>query len=542
MVAKRTLVSWIGTADLTCLAANLDDERRDELLAALPRRPGAAAPPPGATGPIKTLLESREFDDVHLVNSLSVPNWTLEAFREHLRVDGDVRDAGSLNPTNYEQVFPVCESVLAEAITAAGESGCDLAIHLSSGSPAIAAMWILLGKSRYPATFYQTHGGNAWQEEIPFDIRMEFVPELVRGSDAAFQRYVSTDPHMREAFQDITGSNAALADAKARAYRIAIRNVPAMLLGESGTGKEVFARAIHAASPRRKAAFVPVNCAAIPRELLESELFGHEEGSFTGATARRQGAFAMADGGTLFLDEIGDMDPELQAKLLRALQPQKDSETGEFYNSIRPVGAERDVRVSVRVVSATNHDLLADVGNGAFREDLYYRLAGFTLRIPSLRERRDDVPELARTLLEDINAMFRLDEHGYQDRVLSTEAEAALTRQEWPGNVRQLQAVLLQAAALCDGPVLGEEDIDGALSESHVVRDGRVLDRPMDDGFSLQELLDDVERTYIQRALRETDGVKAQAARLLGFPNATTLTNHMNRLGIAAERSGRSTE
>jgi DNA-binding NtrC family response regulator len=221
-------------------------------------------------------------------------------------------------------------------------------------------------------------------------------------------------------------------------------SLPILLLGEPGTGKELFARAAHRLSPRANHAFVPVNVAAIPPELFESELFGHVKGSFTGAVADRRGYFAEADRGTVFLDEIGELRPEHQVKLLRILQDKT------FYR----VGASRPTTVDVRVVAASNRDLERGAAEGWFREDLYFRLKGLVLHLPPLRDRPGDVPLLAMRLFGEIAA-----ELGRRALTLSEEAVDALRRHDWPGNVRELQNVLRQAATLADGPVVTAKDL-----------------------------------------------------------------------------------
>ena len=244
------------------------------------------------------------------------------------------------------------------------------------------AIWVLLGKSRYPATFYQTHDGRAWKTEIPFDLAFDFVPELLHSPDLSLQHLAARSPQEIAGFNQIIGNSKAIRLAVGRAQKAAIRDVPVLILGETGTGKELFARAIHDASHRQGGPFLAINCAAIPQELLESELFGHKKGAFTGASADHAGAFEQADGGTIFLDEIGECAPGMQSKLLRVLQPPPG--TGPCHRVFRRVGETRDRTSDVRVIAATNRDLLQEVEAHRFREDLYYRLAVITLKIPAV--------------------------------------------------------------------------------------------------------------------------------------------------------------
>lgn len=269
-----------------------------------------------------------------------------------------------------------------------------------------------------------------------------------------------------------------------RTAPIARTAAPVVILGESGTGKEVLARALHANGDRRSEPFVPVNVAALPSELLETELFGHVKGAFTGAVAAREGLMAAADKGTLFLDEIGEMPPPLQAKLLRALQD------GE----IRPVGGTKSRRVDVRIICATHRDLRALVAAGEFREDLYYRLKVFVLRVPPLRERVADIVPMARMFLERDGASIRL----------TKPAVALLERHSWPGNVRELQNAMTHAAALSAGRDIDVEHLPDDLGLPHVASASV-------DFRSLAQ----VEHAHILRVLEACGGNQQEAARIL---------------------------
>jgi DNA-binding NtrC family response regulator len=277
----------------------------------------------------------------------------------------------------------------------------------------------------------------------------------------------------------------------ARTVPIASSHAPVVLLGESGAGKEVLARAIHANSPRRRGAFVAVNMAALPADLLESELFGHAKGAFTGATAASEGLMRAAHGGTLFLDEIAEMPLALQAKLLRAL------DSGE----VRPVGDVRTSTVDVRIVCATNQDLRRYVDEGRFRADLYYRLKVFLLRLPPLRERVEDIEPLVRRFLH---------RGGHPSLRVSEEAMRLLETYEWPGNIRELANAVTHAATLC----LGEEIRPEHLPEEMLEAPSASEPPP---GLTLAE----VERLHIERVLRACEGNRAEAARVLGVGRNT---------------------
>jgi len=295
-----------------------------------------------------------------------------------------------------------------------------------------------------------------------------------------------------------------------------------LITGESGAGKEVIADAIHALSPRAEALCVKVNCAAIPENLLESELFGHERGAFTGAVAQKKGKFELAQHGTVMLDEIGDMPLFLQPKLLRAVEQKQ----------IERVGGSRPIDIDIRIVAATNQDLEALVAQKQFRADLFYRLGVATIHLPPLRERKEDLPLLAAHFLERINPRV-----GVNLRGVSREGMRLLFAYDWPGNVRQLANVLERAAIVSSGDVLTGDDIARALHGREPARPGNAAetapdDRPPDDTGNLRETLQDMERTMIVAALKKAGGIQKDAARLLGV-SPKNLWNKIQKHRIA---------
>jgi DNA-binding NtrC family response regulator len=296
-----------------------------------------------------------------------------------------------------------------------------------------------------------------------------------------------------------------------QASRVAEHDATVLIQGETGTGKELIAHAIHQNSRRRNHPFIAINCGAIPRELVESELFGHRRGAFTGATTDRPGRVAAADGGTLFLDEIGELPPEAQVKLLRTLQE------GE----ISKVGADTPTRVNVRVIAATHRNLQAMVEDGTFREDLYYRLAVVPLQIPPLRERREDLPALIRQLLE--RAKRR---HGVADIQLSQPAVQRLIAYRWPGNVRQLENMLERIVVLATHNVVGEDELPEELRRPSQPISGFWSELP-EEGLSLEA----VERELILRALDKFNGNQTHAARYLDI-SRRTLIYRMEKHGL----------
>jgi two-component system nitrogen regulation response regulator GlnG len=339
----------------------------------------------------------------------------------------------------------------------------------------------------------------------------------------------------RSALAAIIGEDPALRSVLLRATRVAPTTMPVLVTGESGTGKELLARALHELGPSPTGPFVAVNCGALPRELAESELFGHERGAFTGAAARRSGWFEEASGGTLVLDEIGELPLELQPKLLRVL------ETGR----LRRVGGAGEAAVRVRVVAMTLRDLEREVARRAFREDLYYRLAGFHLALPPLRERRDDVPLLALHFLREL-------EPELGPRRLDAGALAALRAARWAGNVRELRNVVRRAAVLTRDWIgeadlelapfaayrLGEEDAPPAIAPAAAREPITPADASESDALRLAgRTFDDIEREVLAWALRRNGGSRRRAARALAMARST-FCDKVKRYGIALVAEG----
>ncbi len=307
---------------------------------------------------------------------------------------------------------------------------------------------------------------------------------------------------------DLVGQSAAFVEAMKLVGRVAGTNLPVLVTGESGTGKEVVARAIHRRSLRAENAFIAVNCGAIPAELIESELFGHVRGSFTGATIDRRGLWQEAHLGTIFLDEITETTPAFQVKLLRALQE------GE----IRRVGSNNMLQVDVRVIAATNRDLEREMREGHFRQDLLYRLNAVTLHLPPLRERREDIMPLARRFAE------RASRAGARPLSFSREVVQVLRDYNWPGNIRELENAIVRAAALCDQIVHPEdlpERILNSMSEAARTIEAAITDEPSGQAHELLSSLSEVECRHIQRVLESTHGNKQAAARILGIDRST---------------------
>jgi two-component system response regulator AtoC len=350
----------------------------------------------------------------------------------------------------------------------------------------------------------------------PFDVdELTTIVDRALGARAlrVQSRHVAAE---RTLGRPILGASRPMEQLLSNIARVAPKDVTVLVHGETGTGKELVASLLHAQSRRAEGPLVRFNCAAIPRELAESELFGHARGAFTGAVQARRGFFAQADGGTLVLDEIGELPMGLQAKLLRALQE------GE----IQPVGAGKLERVDVRVIASTNRDLEAEARAGRFREDLYYRLAVVELAVPPLRERRDDIPELALEFARRYGEKFHMD-----DVRLSPALVEKLTRAAWPGNVRQLENCVARLVALAGAAEIGPDAFDEApvvVNLDEVATQGH----PADDSLSLKEQVGAFERTLVTRALAATSGNQSKAARRLQV-SRSALIDRVRKYGIS---------
>jgi len=324
------------------------------------------------------------------------------------------------------------------------------------------------------------------------------------------------------AFDNIIGHSPAMQQVFSRLEKIVHTDSTILILGDSGTGKELVARAIHFNGTRRNKPFIAINCGAIPAELLESELFGHVRGAFTGAVADKPGKFELADGGTVFLDEIGTMPAHLQMKLLRVLQEQE----------IERVGGSRRIKLNVRVISATNANLEADVKEGRFREDLYYRLNVIPILLPPLKERREDIPLLVRHFLQKSCQEM-------QRKLMSVSPAAmhALEDYDWPGNVREMENVIERSVALTDGEQIERKDLPPDIAgSSDELPNGRLAPRVTEAGIDMPATVAELEREMIRDALSLGKGVKARAAALLGI-NRTTLVEKIKRLGLQDDPS-----
>ncbi|MYH31242.1 MAG: sigma-54-dependent Fis family transcriptional regulator [Acidobacteria bacterium] len=499
---RSVLLSWIGHTDLRA-----------------PEETDVAG-----VGPVAQALRARAFDHAFLVTDHD--GEPVSRYREWLdaRADGTVLSLlheSLTGPTDFGEIYEAAVRACEQALGGDPENT-SLTFHLSPGTPAMAAVWIILAKTRFPGALIESSRAHGVQTaSVPFDISADFLPDLLRRPDRDLQRLSAGLAPDAPEFDEIIHRGRAMARVILLARRVAPRSVSVLIEGETGTGKELLAKAIHRASPRRQRPLVVVNCGALPPDLVEAELFGHEKGAFTGAITRRRGHFQEADGGTLFLDEVGELPKPAQVKLLRALQ------SGE----ILPIGSSRGRRVDVRVIAATNRSLSTEVTTGRFREDLFHRLAVAVLRLPALRERPEDIQLLVDRVLVEVNREGE-EQPGYVKKKISSGARNLIAGHSWPGNVRELQNTLCRAAIWSSDATLTTEDLREALLPVAGQPASQVLDRPLGNGLDLPAILASVARHYLQRAMHQTRGNKTEAARLVGLPSYQTLTNWLTKYGV----------
>ncbi len=332
-------------------------------------------------------------------------------------------------------------------------------------------------------------------DEVDLIIKNGLERKRLRDENSYLRKQLET----QHRFENIIGKSGRIVSVFDTIRKIADSPATAMITGESGTGKELVARAIHFNSQRRDKPFVSVNCGAIPEGLMESELFGHVKGSFTGAVANKVGLFSAAEGGTLFLDEITEIPPLLQVKLVRAIQ----------LREVRRVGDTKDVKTDVRLIAASNRDLETAVREGVMREDLFYRLNVVPIHLPPLRERREDIPFLVAHFVQKFTRDLGKDVRG-----VTPDAMAILERHHWPGNIRELENAIERAIVLGTGDMLGADSLPDSVRRERPAREPEMIDLP-DEGLDLESTLDDLERRYLLRALERTRGVQTKAAELL---------------------------
>jgi DNA-binding NtrC family response regulator len=496
------LVSWIGMTDLRAAKGDVQ----------------------AGIGPLGQAIDCGRFDEFHLMSNYPAAdvNNYLKWLKDRTKCRVASHPVKLSGPTNFEEIYAAVVATVTGVLKSKGPDKTRLTFHLSPGTPAMAAVFVILAKTRFNANLIQTSKEKGLEDaSVPFEFSA-YVPDLLRRPDEELERLSAGLPPEAPEFDEIIRGRGSVMNAVvAKARRVAPHKVPVLIEGESGTGKELLSRAIHNASPRAGGAFIAVNCGAIPEQLVESELFGHKKGAFTGATDSRTGHFVEANGGTIFLDEVGELPLATQVKLLRTLQE----------SEVTPLGESKPKKIDVRVIAATNRSLAEEAARGRFRDDLYYRLAVMVLTVPPLRERRGDLDSLIDGLIGQLYAdgAYQL---GVERKKLTAGAKEVFRRHTWPGNVRELRNSLLRALIWSAGNEVDAEDARASISMTTRKSTERILDRPMGDGFDLQNLLSEVAVHYLEKAIRESGGVKTKAARLVGLSSYQTFSNWLEKYGV----------
>ena len=495
------LVSWVGGNDLQ---AHPEHPKNHKEL-----------------GPLLSTLKAYKFSRAYFI--YNYPKKEVEPYIDWVRSQAPTEITAKhvklSSPIDFADIYQAANTILKDVWQA--EESNKISILISPGTPAMQAVWILLGKTRYPALFIQSSVEQGVQRvELPFDIAAEFLPELTSRANKQLTSLMESAAPSTAAFDSIISQNPLMQRLKERASILATRDVPVLIQGETGTGKELFARAIHNSSVRAVNDFIAVNCGALPKELIDSTLFGHAKGAFTGAIKDHKGVFEQANGGTLFLDEFGELPLDAQVRLLRVLQE----------GTITRVGDAKERKVDVRIIAATHKDLAKAVAADQFREDLYYRVAIGVIQLPSLRHREGDISLLTKILLTRINQEASA-QPGYKHKNISPNAKKVILNHSWPGNVRELHAALLRATLWSSSESISEDDMRESMLDISQ-KDTGILGREIGNGFKIQELIDAVETHYVQKAWLKSGKRKKQTAELLGYNNYQTLDKRLKKLGI----------
>ncbi len=461
-------------------------------------------------------------DAVWVIDDDRSIRWVLEKALEREGIGCEVFNSAGEALARLEKTRP---AVVISDINMPGPSGLEFLQHVKEKLPRVPVI-IMTAYSDLDSAVAAFQSGAFEYLSKPFDV--DAAVELVRRALAQNQEAVQANEEMAKV-PEILGQASAMQEVFRAIGRLSQSNATVLITGESGTGKELVAHALHRHSSRANGPFIALNTAAIPKDLLESELFGHERGAFTGAAAQRRGRFEQADSGTLFLDEIGDMPSELQTRLLRVLAD------GQFYR----VGGTSPVKVNVRVIAATHQDLEVRVKEGLFREDLYHRLNVIRLRLPALRERREDIPLLTKHFLQKSAR-----ELGVETKKLSDATLKLMSGMSWTGNVRQLENVCHYLTVMAPGQVVEPKDLPADLAGAEKTVEGedwliclsRQVDKRLARGETgiLDELVPAFEKALITIALKHTGGRRIEAAQLLGW-GRNTLTRKIQELGMNGE-------
>jgi len=457
-------------------------------------------------GPILSLVSSRPFDKIILFSTPNTEKNTadtqevLQRLFPSLKIQ--IKDLSLNDPTDYVAILRGLRTQIRKIIDDIPDA--SFYISVASGTPQMHACWVLLAASgEIPAQILHVRPPQFITTARPLVSEVDLTsPDFPRvRADIAYSEKTETPTlDLNNALQlfGIVGDHPKMKKVLDMMAALAPSNAPLLILGETGTGKEVFARLAHLLSDRREKNFIPINCAAIPQDLVESILFGHKKGAFTGATSDQIGKFEVAAGGTLFLDELGELPVPIQAKLLRVLQD----------GLVEPLGEKKPHQVNVRIIAATNQDVGKMIRAGRFRQDLYYRLNVGEIHLPPLRERRSDIPKLALHILDRLNAGFK------NPKRLAPSALTRLQSHSWPGNVRELENVIERSLRLAASSLLEADDL--LISEPVTYADPLAALPEPHENFSLETYLTSARKQLMLRALEAAGGNQSKAAKLLG--------------------------
>ncbi len=499
----HTLLTWLGNRDIL----NMEHEQSAAII----------------TLATKSLIP---FDKIVILSNKDENKWIqFERFAKKRMAtinrpaqDIQVYKADIVSPIDYVSIHQVTESW----ITKLSEAADTLSINLTSGTPAMTTLSVLLGKGKANVQFLQATPKNELQQvEIPIDFGQVYVKSAARN----IANSATSLPKIEKAFSELTVQSLSMKEVVERAKRIARSEVSALILGETGTGKELMANAIHQGSLRANKPIRTVNCGALAESLVDSTLFGHKKGAFTGAEKDHPGLFEQANGGTLFLDEVGELTPTIQVKLLRVLQQ------GE----VNRLGDTKTINVDVRVIAATHQDLLKLVSKGKFREDLFYRLAVGIIQMPALRERAEDIPFIVEQLTNQINKAG-CKHPDYVGKNISEKGINFILSQSWPGNIRELWSTLNRAFLWSDSQIITDKDLSDAIINRHQSNDCTDVVLSYNDKVDITQLTEEYQKNYLEAALKASGNVKKHATKMLGLKDHQTLSNWMKRLGIESEK------
>jgi transcriptional regulator with PAS, ATPase and Fis domain len=496
---KSILFAWLGKTDVNCL---VNSQSRD-------------------LGPIAQAIDQSGFSQLVLLSDFKQK--TVDEYTKELKSRYDVKveffPQKLKSPTNYEEIYFADLSTIEKIRSRFPDH--EFIYHLSPGTPAMTAVWILLAHSIHPAKLIESSPEAGVKDVvIPFDIEATFSPKEKTEFETSVVELSNAKAPEDSQFSGIIHQCESMKQVINQAYRLAMFDIPVLILGESGTGKELFARAIHASSERKDRKMLSINCGAIPKDLLESELFGYVKGAFTGAQKDKKGLIEAADKSTLFLDEVGDLPLSAQVKLLRVLQE----------GILIPIGSVEEKKVDIRVITATNKDLFTEIEQGSFREDFYYRIAGGTITLAPLRDRKEDIPLLIDHFEELINIRFGKHE-GWIYKTISKDTKKLMLQHPWKGNIRELQHRITQLLIWSDHSSVPPE-VFQSTATTNIKRTESILNRSFDEHFNINALLAEVSRHYLEKSLEVSGGNKSKASKLLGLPNYQTFTNWCKKFDL----------